>query len=77
MRQEILLRHASVVVTLLQFHEIFSKYSSFYSDRAQPEWVNEFPDRTGPDPKFARQVLPDQIEFGLIFSNMLPNKYGL
>ena len=34
---------------------------------------------TGQDrtPKFAGQVLPDRTESGLIFLNILPNKYGL
>ena len=27
--------------------------------------------------KFARQVLPDRTESGLIFLNILPTKYGL
>ena len=33
---------------------------------------------TGEDrtPKFARQVLPDQTESGLIFLDILPTKYG-
>ena len=36
-------------------------------------------DQTGQDqtPLFAGQVLPDQTESGLIFSNILPTKYGL
>ena len=38
---------------------------------------HEFPDRTGPDPKFAGQVLPDRTESGLIFLNILPNKCRL
>ena len=41
---------------------------------AQPDWAYEFPGQIGRTPKFARQVLSDRTESGLIFLNILPYK---
>ena len=52
------------------------------SNRAQPDWAYEFPDRTGLDIQIcrtgpARQVLPDWTKSGLILLNILHTNYGL
>ena len=58
------------IKSLLPFCNVmkyFSKFSVFGSDTAQPDWVYEFPDQTGLDPKIAGQVLPVRTESGLIY----------
>ena len=53
----------------------FGFHSERRQSRPQPDWQYEY----GQDwtPKFAGQVLLDQTESGLIFSNILPTKYRL